>query len=88
MIRANLKQENIIVVMASMDICPLGCTYFYVNGRTKFKCKNVSFGMVTHFKNNSKQAGSVSTFLLNNRWNYCTQSPQMFHALTQDIDII
>ena len=83
----NFKEENIIVDMVSMSVWPLCGTYFYLNQRTKFRCKNIFVGMVTHFKNNSRWARSIITFLLTVHWNYCTQHFQMDHALPQYIYI-
>ena len=72
-IRINSKQENIIVDAVSTNRCPPWGTYFYINWRTNFKRKNIFVGMVTSFKNNSQWARSVSTLILTDRWNYCTQ---------------
>ena len=48
--RKKIIFENIIVDTVSSNICPLCSTYFYVNLRTKLKCKNILVGTVTHFK--------------------------------------
>ena len=85
--RTNLKFKNIIVDTVSTNICPLCGTYFYVNRRTKFKCINMFFGMVTQFQKNSQWACYVTNFLLTGRWKYCTRNSQMAHGLPQDIAI-
>ena len=74
--------------MVSTNLCPLCGTYFYVNWHTKFKCKNILFGMVDHIKNNSQWARSKRSLLLTGHWNYWTQDDQMDHALPQDIATI
>ena len=71
--------------MMSKNRCLLFLTYSYVNQHTNSKRKNIFIGMVTRFKNNSQQACSVSTFLLIDLWNYCTQSYKYSHALPQGI---
>ena len=40
--------------------------------------------MVKRLKKDSQLACSMGTFLSADRWNYCTQSAQCFHALPQN----
>ena len=81
------KQENIIVDTVSTNRFPLCGTLLYVNWRKIFKHQNIFVGMVIGFKNKLQCVHSISTLLLTNLWNYCTQSFQYYHALHHDIAI-
>ena len=83
--RTKLIFENVIVDTVSTNICPLRGTYLYVNWHTKLKCINIFVKMVTHSKNNSQWAHSVTTLLLTLLWDYCTRNSQMAHAIPQYI---
>ena len=84
-IHTKFKKENMIVDLVSMNIYPLCGKNFYANQRTHYKRKNIFIEIVTIFKKNSQWACSISTSLLTDLWNYCSQSAQYFHALPHDI---
>ena len=54
----------------------------------KIQMQNIFIEMVTHFKDNSQWACSVSNLFLIGGWKYCTQSYQCTHALPQYVSKI